>query len=396
MTKLTAVRGSFVRPSARRRGRLAAAWLLLTGLVAAAPAAANPYLVVDLNSGAVLSERQSFDPWYPASITKLMTTYVTLSAMAAGEIKGDSGVVMTAAAAKQPPSKMGFKPGTVITVDTALKIIMVKSANDVAQALGERVGGSLPAFVDRMNAAARSLGMTGTHYANANGLPDPNQWTTARDYAVLARALLTRFPAYRDIYRITALSLGGTIIKNHNNLLERFPGADGMKTGFICAAGFNVVASANRDGRQVLAVVLGGATARARDEQAAGLIEAAFRAPVAAGRPSLDTLRPSGAVATSVADVRDLACPKRKGKRPVGEDLDDGAAAGDSQQDSFLVPRFKVMDPVPIFLGGASDMPDPPAETTAATTTTTTATAAPASDGSAKLPPADPRRKKRK
>lgn len=332
----------------------------MAAAIFASPVAANPYLVVDLDTGAVLSENQSFDPWYPASITKLMTTYVTLSAIAAGEIRGDSGVPMTVAASKQPPSKMGFKPGTVITVDTALKIIMVRSANDVSQALGERVGGSLPAFVDRMNAAARSLGLVNTHFANANGLPDPTQWTTARDYAVLTRALLARFPAYRDLYGIPALTLGGQIIKNHNNLLERFPGTTGMKTGFICSAGFNVVATVNRDDRKVLAIVFGGKTARARDEQAAGLLDAALRSPVPAGSVSLDALKPRGPVAATVADIRDLACPKRKGKRPVSEDLEDGNATGDSQQDSYLVPRFKLADPIPISLGGASDMPDAP------------------------------------
>jgi D-alanyl-D-alanine carboxypeptidase len=370
---LSALRGLFARPPF--------AALAVAGCLAAGPTAANPYLVVDLSNGAVLAENQSFDPWYPASITKLMTTYVTLSAVAAGEIRGDSGVVMTQAAANQAPSKMGFKPGTVITIDTALKIIMVKSANDVAQALAERVGGSLPGFVDRMNAAARALGLVNTHFANANGLPDPGQWTTARDYAILARTLIARFPEYRDIYRITALSLGSQIIRNHNNLLERFPGADGMKTGFICSAGFNVVATASRSGRTVLAVVLGGATAKARDEQAAALIEAAFRTP---SNPAvtLDTLKPRGLVASAVTDIRDIACPKRKGKRPVSEDLDDGPASGDSQQDSYLVPRFKVMDPVPIFLGGASDMPDPPV-----------AVDTPASRPSAPLPLPDPRRR---
>lgn len=337
--------------------------LALAAVSFAGPAAAGPYLVVDLDSGAVLAEKQSFDPWYPASITKLMTTYVTLSAIAAGEIAGSSGVVMSAAATRQPPSKMGFKPGTVLTVDTALKIIMVKSANDVAMALGERVGGDLAGFVGRMNRAAAELGMSGTHFANANGLPDPAQYTTARDYALLARALIGRFPAYRDLYRITALSLGDAIIRNHNNLLERYPGADGMKTGFICASGFNIVATASRNGRHLLAVVLGGRTARARDEETARLLEAAFGVS-SAGGPTLERLRPQGPVATTVANVRDLACPvvrKKDGKkRRAAARLDDGEA-GDAPE-SYLQPRFKVMEPVEITLGGASDMPDPPEE----------------------------------
>ncbi|WP_053239835.1 D-alanyl-D-alanine carboxypeptidase family protein [Pleomorphomonas koreensis] len=344
------------RGRARRLFRLALALPLFLSLAGGAGAA--PYLAVDLATGAVLAENQSFDPWYPASITKLMTVYVTLSAIKAGELKGDSGVVMTPASTREQPSKMGFKPGTVLTINTALRIIMVKSANDVSYALAERVGGGLPGFVARMNAAAARLGMTGTHFNNANGLPDPGQWTTARDYALLARALISEFPGYQELYRTTALSLGGKIIQNHNNLLERYPGSDGMKTGFICSSGFNVVATATRNGRRVLTIVLGGKTARERDELAANLLEASFRTPATAASVTLDRLTPRGPVATTVADMRDLACPKRKkgAKAPVGEDLGDG---DDNQPASYLVPRFKVMDPIPISLGGASDMPDP-------------------------------------
>ncbi len=234
---------------------------------------------------------------------------------------------------------------------------MVKSANDVSYALAERVGGSLQGFVDRMNAAVARLGMANTRFSNANGLPNPNQWTTARDYALLARALLREFPGYQQLYRTTALSLGGKIIQNHNNLLERYPGADGMKTGFICSSGFNVVATATRNGRRIMTIVLGGKTARERDEMAASLLEASFRTPATAASVTLDRLAPRGPVAATVADMRDLACPKPKkgAKAPVGEDLGDG----DDPPASYLVPRFKVMEPIPISLGGASDMPDP-------------------------------------
>jgi len=343
-------------PRGRARRLFGLALTLPLFLNLAGGALAAPYLSVDLATGAVLAENQSFDPWYPASITKLMTVYVTLSAIKAGEIRGDSGVVMTPASTREQPSKMGFKAGTVLTVDTALRIIMVKSANDVSFALAERVGGSLQGFVNRMNAAVARLGMANTRFSNANGLPNPNQWTTARDYALLARTLLREFPGYQQLYRTTALSLGGKIIQNHNNLLERYPGANGMKTGFICSSGFNVVATATRNGRQILTIVLGGKTARERDELAASLLEASFRTPATAASVTLDRLTPRGPVAATVADVRDLACPKRKkgAKASVGEDLGDG----DDQPASYLVPRFKVMDPVPISLGGASDMPD--------------------------------------
>lgn len=348
--------------------RLAAGLLALflaAGLVR--PATAGPYLVYDAASGEVLAENQAFHPWYPASLTKLMTAYVTFRAMAAGEIGPDSPVVMTANAAKEPPSKMGFKPGTVITIDTALKIIVVKSANDVAMALGEAVGGSEAGFVARMNAEARRLGMANTRFANPNGLPNPNQWTTARDFAILSRAILREYPGYAGLFRITALSLGAKVIKTHNHLLERYPGTDGMKTGFICASGFNVVASATRGGRRLVAVVFGERNAKVRAEKTAELLETAFatRSGLFSRRTTLDKLQPSDVPPTEPTDMRPYVCGK---DRDTGEDADDAGVtqAGSVpalQPKSYLVPRFKTMDPVPISIGGATSGGEPlPAE----------------------------------
>jgi D-alanyl-D-alanine carboxypeptidase len=349
------------RAVARLRS-LAAGLALVLAAVGAAPAAAGPYLVYDAASGEVLAENQAFHPWYPASLTKLMTAYVTFRAMAAGEIRPDSPVIMSARAAKEPPSKMGFKPGTVITVDTALKIIIVKSANDVAMALGESVGGSEDAFVARMNAEARRLGMASTRFANPNGLPDPRQWTTARDFAILSRAIIREFPDYHDLFRITALSLGGKVIKTHNHLLERYPGTDGMKTGFICSSGFNVVASATRGGRRLVAVVFGERNAKIRAEKTAELLETAFDtgSGLFARRTKIENLRPSEYPPAEPTDMRPYVCGK---DRDTGESADDAgvAAAGTAalEPKTYLVPRFKTMDPVPISLGGAIDRGDP-------------------------------------
>jgi hypothetical protein len=152
---------------------------------------------------------------------------------------------------------MGFSVGTVMNVDNALKMMLVKSANDIAVAVAETVGGSEPKFVEMMNAEAARLGMASTHFSNPNGLPDSGQVTTARDLAVLARATWVEFPEYREFFRIPAIKAGKRILRSPNRLLEEYRGTTGMKTGFICASGFNIVASAERNGRHLIAVVLG-------------------------------------------------------------------------------------------------------------------------------------------
>nr|WP_244635700.1 D-alanyl-D-alanine carboxypeptidase family protein [Chthonobacter albigriseus] len=333
-------------------------------IAAALPAAAGPYLVFDARTGEVLAESQAFDPWYPASLTKMMTAYVTFRAIEQGRLRPDSLVVMTANASKEPPSKMGFKPGTALSVDTALKMLIVKSANDIAVALAETVGGGEAEFVALMNAEARRLGMDGTRFVNPNGLPDPRQWSTARDFAVLSRAIIAEYPQYSELFRITALSLGAKVIKSHNHLLERYPGTDGMKTGFICASGYNVVASATRGGRRLVAVVLGERNARVRAEKAAQLLEAGFRATGGffSRKVKLDTLRPDVAPPSLPTDMRDFVCGKN---RNAGEDADDQSVAtagvGKGEARSYLVPPFKLMDPVPVALGGTVDLVPSPA-----------------------------------
>jgi D-alanyl-D-alanine carboxypeptidase len=261
-------------------GRMRFAWTRKTiGLalgVIASPALANPALVIDVGSGRVLYESQPTANWYPASLTKLMTVYVALHAVRDGRITMDTPFVVSLRAANMPPSKMGFKPGTQVTLDNALKMLMVKSPNDLAVTIAEGVSGSVEAFAGEMNAAAARLGLKESHFVNPNGLPDERQVTSARDMAMIARALLKEFPEENDIFSIGALQLGNEIIANHNGLIGRYPGADGMKTGFTCAAGFNVVASATQGGRRLIAVVLGAPTARERTAEAAALFDRSF------------------------------------------------------------------------------------------------------------------------
>ena len=274
--------------SMARRAMLGVAVALALG---AASAQATPYLVVDADSDQVLMENEATAPWYPASLTKLMTVYVALDAVRNGKLTLDTPLIMSARAARMPPSKMGFRPGTEVTLDNALKMLMVKSPNDVAVMVAEGVSGSVEAFADDMNAAAQRLGMHESHFVNPNGLHNPAHVSSARDMAIVARALLHEFPDHADLFSIGALQLGNQYIPNHNGLLGRYPGADGMKTGFTCPAGFNVVASANHSGRRLIVVVLGAPTARSRNQEAANLFDRGFA--MGGGGASLESL-PSG------------------------------------------------------------------------------------------------------
>ncbi len=244
---------------------------------ASAVAATGPaYIVVDADSGAVLAHSQSDALWHPASLTKLMTAYVAFDALKAGKLTMTSPVKVSAHALAQAPAKMGFKVGTVMNVDNALKMMLVKSANDIAVAIAETVGGNEINFVAKMNATAARLGMASTHYDNANGLPDDGQTTTARDLAVLAKALLTDFPEYRSYFGIPAIKAGKRILRSENALLERYRGTTGMKTGFICASGYNIVATAHRGSRSLIAVVLGADSGDDRSEFTARLLDEGF------------------------------------------------------------------------------------------------------------------------
>jgi D-alanyl-D-alanine carboxypeptidase len=288
------------------------AWRILAATVGALAfsvggAIATPYLVVDADSGQALIENESTAPWFPASVTKLMTTYVALSAVRDGKLTMDTPLTMSSRAARVAPSKMGFRPGTEVTLDNALKMLMVKSPNDVAVMIAEGISGSVEAFADDMNAAALHLGLKESHFVNPNGLHDPNHYSSARDMAIIGRALFKEFPDHADLFDIGAIQLGNQIIPNHNGLLGRYPGADGMKTGFTCPAGFNVVASATRNGRRLIVVVMGSPSTRERNLEAAELFDRGFAQ--SGGGVALESL-PASSV-TAPRDMRDEICSRR-------------------------------------------------------------------------------------
>lgn len=275
--------------------------------LAASAARAGPHIVVDVESGAVLSHEQAFQRWYPASLTKMMTIHVVLRAFEEGEIAPDSPVKLSKAAAAQPASKMYWGPGTVLTFDTAIKIMAVKSANDVTMAVAESLAGSVEGFAERMNAEAARLGMRDTHFVNANGLHARDQYSTARDMAVLAAAIRRDMPQHAHYFAIEGISYAKEDFTNYNILLGRFAGADGMKTGFVCASGFNLAASATRGGRTLVAVVLGAQSQQQRAEQAADLMALGFdkREPT---NITLKTLAPYGDNREAATDMRSEVC----------------------------------------------------------------------------------------
>ena len=286
--------------------------------------AAGPALVFDPSDGKVLYAEDADDHWHPASLTKIMTAYVTFEALKSGKLTLEQRIPYSERAQSQPPSKLGLHVGATLTIDQALKALIIKSANDVAVMLAEAIDGSQPAFVAHMNRTAQRLGMTRTTFVNPNGLPAPEQVTTARDLAKLARAAIKDYPEHMAYWSMFNAKIGKILIGSHNGLLRTFAGADGMKTGFICDSGFNVVASATRDGRQIMAVVLGEATGGRRTIRAANLLEHGFETyawkQLFNRSESIDTM-PVASDAKSVTSVRQAVlsyeCGTARRKTPV-------------------------------------------------------------------------------
>jgi D-alanyl-D-alanine carboxypeptidase len=233
-------------------------------------------IVVDGNSGKVLQATNADSPRHPASLTKIMTLYLLFEQLEKGKIKLTADMPVSAHAASQAPSKLGLKPGETIKVETAIRAIVTKSANDVAVIVAETLGGDESNFAKLMTAKARALGMKGTTYYNASGLPEDQQYTTAQDQAILGRAIRDRFPSYYQYFSTRTFEFRGKSVRNHNHLLGNVAGVDGIKTGYIHDSGFNIVTSVRRDHRDIVAVVFGGRTANERDARVRSLIDGNF------------------------------------------------------------------------------------------------------------------------
>jgi D-alanyl-D-alanine carboxypeptidase len=278
------------------------------------PSRENESIVIDAETGRILSEMNADAITYPASLTKMMTLYLTFEALNAGRLRLDQYLPVSTEAASKSPTKLHLVPGDSVQVHDLILGIITKSANDAAAVLAEGLAGSEPAFADRMTAKARQLGMTSTVYRNASGLPDPEQRTTARDVAQLALALYHDFPREYRYFATREFFFRGRVILTHNHLLDWYEGADGIKTGYIGASGFNLAASAVRNGHRLIGVVMGGASAGSRDREMAALLDQGFSevgagATLVAGR---EVPSPSAAPVVAETDQPEPVRPREK------------------------------------------------------------------------------------
>ncbi len=271
----------------------------------------SPQLLIDANSGEVLRAERAGEAWYPASLTKLMTAFVVFKKIRDGKMTLTQQVPVSALANSQVPSKVGIPAGKTIAVDWALQAMLVYSANDMAYVLAEGASGSIANFATEMNQVAKELGMSATHFVNPNGLFDPRQVTSARDLGVLAAVLLKEFPQHAKYFDQDYLKLGQRRLANRNSLLRQMPEADGMKTGFVCNSGFNLVASATRNGRKLIAVVLGTRSGHARMIAAQGLLEQGFAQPANALAAKVATVANVQRGANLPVDMTQKVCPRK-------------------------------------------------------------------------------------
>ena len=304
-------------------------------------------IVVDANSGAVMQSSNADSPRHPASLTKIMTLYLLFERLEAGKIKLSTEMPVSEHAAAQAPSKLGLKPGESIEVGTAIRAIVTKSANDVAVVVAEALAGNETEFAKLMTAKAHALGMNHTAYHNASGLPDDKQLTTARDQAILGRAIQDRFPKYYHYFSTQTFAYHGKEMRNHNHLLGRVAGVDGIKTGYIHESGFNIIASVRRNGRHLVAAVFGGRTASARDarvislisnninvaaaKRTAPLVVEGWETKVAHANAAKEAAKDK--VAGAMPPPRPTSAPRasRAGRADAGLDRSDQAGAGEDR-----------------------------------------------------------------
>jgi D-alanyl-D-alanine carboxypeptidase len=310
---------------------------------AAVPASpAFSAIVVDANSGRTLYSAYEDGLRHPASITKVMTLYLLFEELDRGAITLHTQIPISEHAAAQEPSKLGLEPGDTISVEDAIKAVVTRSANDVAVAIAEAIGQTEDNFAEMMTRKARELGMSSTHYRNASGLPDDEQVTTARDLTILGRSVEDRFPRYFRYFSTAEFDYDGEVIGNHNHLLGRVDGVDGIKTGYTRASGFNLLTSVHRDGRSLIAVVMGGRTAAARDRIMENLIaDHLAEASTARTAPAIADAAPDDRTADRAAPREEPPVRPRPAPAPVrvaARDAEPAIAEGDTAAEDDLVP----------------------------------------------------------
>lgn len=349
------------------------AGFLIATTVLSGPSAAGPALLFDPANGKILYAEDIDDQWHPASVTKILTAYIAFEAIKTGKLKLDGKLTVSENALAQPPSKVGLPVGAEMSVEMALQALIIKSANDVAVMLAEGIGGTEEAFVKLMNDTARRLGMTRSHFVNPHGLPAPEQVTTARDLARLSAAVISEYKDYAHLWTMSDMRIGRIRLGSHNGLLRSYVGADGLKTGFICDAGYNIVASATRDNQRLVAIVLGEVSSKERNIRAASMLEHGFAtygwkqlftAPTLASAPVASEPKPAASVRQL---VHNFACNGiRRGRAPVAR-----VAKGGKKK--AAVTTAKAASPAPARPSMTIDVPSrvaaPPATAPASGTT---------------------------
>ncbi|MCR5859334.1 D-alanyl-D-alanine carboxypeptidase family protein [Mesorhizobium sp. J428] len=352
-------------------GLFIATTVAIAGPTAAAEAQSKKAaVVIDASTGKTLYSSSADSPRYPASLTKMMTLYLTFEAMSAGRISKDTRVVFSKYASSRPPTKLGVRPGGSITVEQAILGLVTKSANDAATALGELLGGSESNFAKMMTAKARKLGMSSTTFRNASGLPDPGQKTTARDMAILGMSLREHYPKHYSYFSTRSFAFGKSRMANHNKLLGRVQGVDGIKTGYTRASGFNLVSSVKVGDRKIVAVVMGGASGRSRDAEMERLIAAYM--PKASSRGSnpliaARTIEPQAPIVASVASplhAKNVPAPEARPEEAV--------------ETAYARPLARPADPIADAVAKA-EAPTPKVEVDQVKTASVTPSAAPKS-----------------
>ncbi|WP_052951696.1 D-alanyl-D-alanine carboxypeptidase family protein [Devosia soli] len=323
------------------------AFAFAVSLMSLASVSANPLLLVDRDTLQVLYAEDAGQPWHPASLTKLMTAYVAFEEIAKGTVTLDTPVTLSKYALSQAPSRSGLKVDTSVSLEDALYILIVKSANDMAVAIAETIGGNEASFVAKMNDAASRMGLTATHYVNPNGLHDPRQTTSARDLAILSLYIEQYFPQYMPMFRTSAVNINGMRLESQNELLTTFAGAVGMKTGYVCASGLNMVADVDRNGRRLMAVVLGGSSGRDRNERAAELLLKGFSGSAQPTGQSVLSL--SNAVGAAPVDMRPNICGKSAAEYVKAQEA--AFPMGLKGQPSYLTDKIAAIEHVATDLG---------------------------------------------
>jgi D-alanyl-D-alanine carboxypeptidase len=318
----------------------------------------GPSILFDPFSGEVISQNRAGEPWYPASLTKLMTGYVIFKKIREGKLRLDQDVPISELANSQPASRLGIPAGKTVTIDYALQAMLVYSANDMAYVLAEAAGGSIEGFAKQMNDVARDMGLQSTHYVNPNGLFDPRQITSARDIGIIAALIINQFPEHQHYFSQEFVVAGKRRLPNHNSLIRIMPEAVGMKTGFVCNSGYNLVGSAIKNGRQLVSIVLGAKSGGARAIISKDLLETGFNMPPDATRVKIGEIADHSYGSIVPADMTPTVCKRKEPVTPVNAHRTAGWGVSfgvfDTAAKADMALRGRLISPVGIDAGGMS------------------------------------------